>query len=42
MRGRVAEKRDRASKIERETGSDTLIFVIVVEFGKPLAMIDQS
>ena len=42
VRSRVAEKRNRASKIDRETAGDTPVFVIVVEFGKPLAWIDQS
>ena len=42
VRSRVAEKRNRASKIDRETPGSTRVFVIVVEFGKPLAWIDQS
>ena len=42
VRSRVAEKRNRASKIDRETPGGTRVFVIVVEFGKPLAWIDQS
>ena len=42
VRRRVAEKRNRASKIEREIGKDRRVFVIVVEFGTPLSWIDQS
>lgn len=41
VRSRVAEKRNQASRA-RETSKDTRIFAIVVEFGKPLAWIDQS